>query len=78
MIKVTSTDIDAACAAYARATGDTPRREGIRVALHSFNQLTAGERDTLNELIFDLEQEGDFNADCMANVVRRLAGIDHE
>ncbi len=44
MLKVTTADLDAACSAYARATGDYPRREGIRVALHSLRQLTGEQR----------------------------------
>ncbi len=44
MLKVNKKDIDAACAAYANATGDYPRREGIRVALHSYRQLTDEQR----------------------------------
>jgi hypothetical protein len=73
MIKVSANDIDTACAAYARATGDTPRREGIRVALHSFNQLTVPDRRQVEQSLWYLEHQALDPAG--ADLIRKLLGL---
>jgi hypothetical protein len=57
-LSIKSTDLDAACAAYKRATGDSPRREGIRVALHSYRQLTSDQRTLIMASIEVLQNNG--------------------
>jgi hypothetical protein len=78
MIKVTAKDIDTACAAYARATGDTPRREGIRVALHSFNQMTDAQRKTVIEGLTQLRASTrqPWSSECeAADIIEQLLGL---
>jgi hypothetical protein len=84
MVDIKKSDLDLACGAYARATGDYPRREGIRVALHSFRQMTDRERDLMRALIEDLETSGRSNMRAfgvtahefeMAETLKRLLGL---
>ncbi len=47
MLNITKQDVDDACAGYARATQEYPRREGIRCALLAARQLSDSDRDFL-------------------------------
>lgn len=73
MVNVSKEDLDAACAAYGRATGDSPRREGIRVALHSYRQMSALDRSQAEQSLYYLEHQA---LDPIgAKLIRKLLGL---
>ncbi len=74
MVNVSKQDVDAACAAYANATGDYPRREGIRVALHSYRQMSDLDRQRCKEAIAELHAIG---GHPWAETIERLLGLAH-
>lgn len=44
MVNITTEQLDAACAAYARSTGTYPNRAGLRAALHTVDVAAKVER----------------------------------
>lgn len=73
MLNVTKEDIDNACAGFARAVQEYPRREGIRVALLSVRQMTVTERRLVLDGIERLRQR--CGAHEEADVIVKLLGL---
>ncbi len=72
MLNVTKKDVDDACAGYARATQEYPRREGIRCALLAARQLTDQERLVVAASADVLRFHG---CEHGANTILRLLGL---
>lgn len=73
MLNVTKEDVDNACAGYARATQEYPRREGIRCALLATRQLTLTERHQVLQGVERLRQRCGAHAE--ADTILRLLGL---
>ncbi len=72
MLKVTKQDVDDACAGYARATQEYPRREGIRCALLATRQMSDLDRERVQEAVRELRLIG---GHPWAETIERLLGL---
>ncbi len=74
MKNVTRQDIDDACAGYARATQEYPRREGIRCALLATRQLAPMIQPYIEQML--RQEEANYPTEVAH--IRAALGLAHE